>query len=222
MLKNNLSTLLGERKLKITRVSKDTGISRTTLTALAQNDEKGIQLETLNTLFRYLDIEPNDFFDFNAFDYSFDVYVENVKFSLDKAKDNYCKYKLEHLELSIYLDVSIYSNQEEQIKRYEIVCLLENVVEFEVIEMPFIELKHTDVTQSRKIELQLKSNEYSVFEDFMYAKMSVGSQQIFRKTLNQGISFALLDNEDFIMRLNNHFLFELDISTHSAFKSLNT
>lgn len=50
MIKCNLAVLLAERGLKLTTVSNDTGISRTTLTALANNKNSGIQFDTLNTL----------------------------------------------------------------------------------------------------------------------------------------------------------------------------
>ena len=56
MIKNNFNTLMAERQLKITRVSNDTGISRTTLTALSQEMSKGVQLDTLNTLCTYFNI----------------------------------------------------------------------------------------------------------------------------------------------------------------------
>ena len=59
MVRCNLSILLAERRLKITKVSNDTGISRTTLTYLANNYSKGIQYDTLNTLCNYLKIMPN-------------------------------------------------------------------------------------------------------------------------------------------------------------------
>lgn len=60
MVRCNLSILLAERNLKITKVSNDTGISRTTLTYLANNYSKGIQYDTLNTLCTYLHISPSD------------------------------------------------------------------------------------------------------------------------------------------------------------------
>lgn len=66
----NLNTLLAERNLKITKVAKDTGISRTTLTSLANNYSQGIQFETLNTLCMYLDIKPENFFEYVYFNIS--------------------------------------------------------------------------------------------------------------------------------------------------------
>ena len=59
MIRFNLSLLLTERNLKITKVSHDTGISRTTLTYLYYNYAKGIQLDTLNLLCQYLKVTPD-------------------------------------------------------------------------------------------------------------------------------------------------------------------
>ena len=58
MIRCNLSILLAERDLRITKVSNDTGISRTTLTSLANNRSQGIQLDTINTLCNYLQVGP--------------------------------------------------------------------------------------------------------------------------------------------------------------------
>ena len=53
--------------MKITKVSKDTGISRTTLTSLANNYSQGVQFETLDSLCSYLKITPADFFSYSPF-----------------------------------------------------------------------------------------------------------------------------------------------------------
>ncbi|WP_291650110.1 helix-turn-helix transcriptional regulator [Clostridium sp.] len=58
MIRCNLSILLAERNLRITKVSKDTGISRTTLTSLSSNKAQGIQFDTINTLCNYLKVGP--------------------------------------------------------------------------------------------------------------------------------------------------------------------
>lgn len=71
MIRNKLSILLTERDLKITKVANDTKISRTTLTAINQNESKMIQIETINTLCKYLKITPCDFFEYSPLDVSF-------------------------------------------------------------------------------------------------------------------------------------------------------
>ena len=62
MIKSNLNVKLAENNLKISKVYNDTGISRSTLTTLATGDPKGIQLETIDTLCRYLNITPDELF----------------------------------------------------------------------------------------------------------------------------------------------------------------
>ena len=67
MLIPNLSVLLAQRHDAPTRASQDTGISRTTLTALCTGSAKGIQFETLDALCQYLKITPGDLFLYRPF-----------------------------------------------------------------------------------------------------------------------------------------------------------
>ena len=62
MIKTNFAVLMAERGLKIADVYEDTGISKTTLMALAENTGKGVQFETVDKLCNYLGIELKDFF----------------------------------------------------------------------------------------------------------------------------------------------------------------
>ncbi|EPY2275279.1 helix-turn-helix domain-containing protein [Clostridium sporogenes] len=73
MIKCNLSILLAERNLKITKVSNDTGISRTTLTSLANNYSQGIQFDTINTLCNYLKIGPEQLISYIPVDIRIDT-----------------------------------------------------------------------------------------------------------------------------------------------------
>lgn len=59
-IKCRLSSLLGERKLKISDVTRDTGISRTTLTALYYEKGDGISYRVLKDLCVYLDCSVGD------------------------------------------------------------------------------------------------------------------------------------------------------------------
>ena len=70
MLIPNLSVLLAERRLTISRVSQDTGISRTTLTALTGRSARGIQFDTLNRLCQYLRVTPDALFIYLPYDLS--------------------------------------------------------------------------------------------------------------------------------------------------------
>lgn len=71
MIFNRLKMLLSERELTISQVAKDTGLSRTTLTYMVQNNSKGIQLATLNQLCQYLHVRPDDFFEYYPFDVTY-------------------------------------------------------------------------------------------------------------------------------------------------------
>lgn len=64
MILSNLSEIMGKRKLKMSKIISDTGISRPTLTALYYNYGKGINFDTLNSLCNYFDLQPGDFFTF--------------------------------------------------------------------------------------------------------------------------------------------------------------
>jgi putative transcriptional regulator len=57
MIKCHLSRLLGERKLKISDVSRDTGINRGTLTRLYHETAERVDLSVIGTLCDYLDID---------------------------------------------------------------------------------------------------------------------------------------------------------------------
>lgn len=72
MIKNRLAILLAERQLKITKVAKDTGISRNTITSTVQNDGTMIKLDTIETLCNYLNVEPKDFFDYSPYNFYID------------------------------------------------------------------------------------------------------------------------------------------------------
>lgn len=64
MINNKLSLLLAKNLKRISHVSKDTGISRTTLTALYYKKSKGITFETLDTLCRYFNCNVWDIFEY--------------------------------------------------------------------------------------------------------------------------------------------------------------
>lgn len=61
-MENRFRIILAERKLSVTQVHNDTGISRSTLHGLKQEKSKMVNIEILLKLCNYLDITPNDFF----------------------------------------------------------------------------------------------------------------------------------------------------------------
>ena len=92
----NLKVLMAERNISVSKMSEDTGISRTTITALCGNKSGGIQFDTLNTICGYLNVLPNEviLFSPHKIDFKYDslnnlivATVENLithrKFSVD-------------------------------------------------------------------------------------------------------------------------------------------
>jgi len=63
MIKCNLSRILGEKKLKISDVSRDTGINRGTLTRLYQETAERIDIDVMDQLCAYLDCEVGQLFE---------------------------------------------------------------------------------------------------------------------------------------------------------------
>jgi putative transcriptional regulator len=61
MIRCNFSTMLGERKLKIIDVIRDTGIHRNTLTALYYDRAQRIELDSIEVLCRYFDCTIGEF-----------------------------------------------------------------------------------------------------------------------------------------------------------------
>lgn len=78
MIRNNLAVLLAQRKIKATRVAVDTGIARSTLSSLTNNESKMIQFDTINNLCAYLKIEPKDFFDFSPIDFEINFVINSL------------------------------------------------------------------------------------------------------------------------------------------------
>ena len=60
MIKCHLSRMLGQKRLKISDVARDTGINRGTLTRLYHEEAQRIELDVLETLCDYLDCEVGE------------------------------------------------------------------------------------------------------------------------------------------------------------------
>lgn len=80
MILCRLSEILDLKNLKITTVSKKTGISRTTLTYLCQNHTKGIQYDTMDALCKYLEMDVGDLFLYVPMEISFSFDGENISY----------------------------------------------------------------------------------------------------------------------------------------------
>ncbi|MGI2040454.1 helix-turn-helix domain-containing protein [Shewanella frigidimarina] len=57
MIKCHFSRIIGDKKLKVSEVARDTGINKNTLHRLYNETATRIELEMIETLCRYLDVE---------------------------------------------------------------------------------------------------------------------------------------------------------------------
>lgn len=64
MIKCHLSKLMGEKKLKIVDVARETGVNRGTITRLYHETASRVELETIDALCRYLGCEVGDLYEF--------------------------------------------------------------------------------------------------------------------------------------------------------------
>lgn len=64
MIRCHLSRLLGERKLKISDVARATDINRGTLTRLYHETAERVEIETIEQLCRYLNVDVGELFEF--------------------------------------------------------------------------------------------------------------------------------------------------------------
>lgn len=94
MIRCTFPDILGQKQLKITKVSDDTKISRPTLTALYYNTSKGIQFETLDKLCKYLKITHKEFFEFIPVDISLDIKSAEINEEQNRPEED-----------SMYIDI---------------------------------------------------------------------------------------------------------------------
>ncbi|MEW8086485.1 MAG: helix-turn-helix transcriptional regulator [Candidatus Thiodiazotropha endolucinida] len=63
MIKCHLSRIMGEKRLKIADVAKDTGINRGTLTRIYHETAQRLELDVLDKLCRYFECQVSDLFE---------------------------------------------------------------------------------------------------------------------------------------------------------------
>jgi putative transcriptional regulator len=64
MIKNRLSIILGEQRMRVSELSKLTGISQNALNKIYHNKTKGIDFDTLNKLCNILQCNSQELFEF--------------------------------------------------------------------------------------------------------------------------------------------------------------
>lgn len=89
MIKNNLAKIMIDRNIKATTISNETGIARSTISRLSNNNSEKIDLSILNTLCTVLKITPDVFFEYHPIDYSFTFEIGEMITDEDDARRNF-------------------------------------------------------------------------------------------------------------------------------------
>ncbi|MEM9004595.1 MAG: helix-turn-helix transcriptional regulator [Cyanobacteria bacterium P01_F01_bin.86] len=63
MVKCHLSRILGEKKLKVAEVARDTGINKNTLHKMYKETTKRVDLDVVEELCRYLNVSVGELFE---------------------------------------------------------------------------------------------------------------------------------------------------------------
>ncbi|MBQ3819685.1 helix-turn-helix transcriptional regulator [bacterium] len=64
MINNKLSTILGEKRMRVSELSKLTGISQNALNKIYHNKTKGVDFNTLNKICNILERNTQEIFEF--------------------------------------------------------------------------------------------------------------------------------------------------------------
>ncbi|GJA86963.1 helix-turn-helix domain-containing protein [Aeromonas caviae] len=64
MIKCHLSKIMGEKRLKIADVARETGLNRGTVTRMYNETATRIELDAIETLCRYLNVKIEDLYEF--------------------------------------------------------------------------------------------------------------------------------------------------------------
>ncbi|RAI81266.1 XRE family transcriptional regulator [Macrococcoides goetzii] len=73
MIRNRLAELMQSKGIKVVQLSKETGISRNTITNTVQNDSEMYRLDTINKICNTLKITPCDFFEYSPIEIEIEV-----------------------------------------------------------------------------------------------------------------------------------------------------
>lgn len=157
MIHNNLSVLMAKRNVKASRVSAETGISRSTLNSISNNSSKMIQMETINTLCSYLKVEPNDFFSFSPIDFSFNFQfplTKPVKFGSDGFGGEHWWVKLLPTEGDLFITAT---------KNFQKLALLELTFSYKGVSFEGVDDRYDFPL---RLDVNILDNEEKTFQKF--------------------------------------------------------
>lgn len=179
MIRNRLAELLSERQLKISRVANEIpNLSRNTITSTAQNSGKMIQLETINSLCKYLGITPGEFFEYIPYD--LELSIDDIK--MDGQRDDYDQpLTVDEGKMTFTLFIKLLGKSTQQ---YTYEYSVTNVTRFTIAK-----------GLSLLLDFKENSDGYS-FSYFWKGKVTPGFQAIIQERIKEKISYSLIEYEN--------------------------
>ncbi|MFS1663030.1 helix-turn-helix domain-containing protein [Streptococcus sp. zg-JUN1979] len=111
MLRNNLAKLMIDRGISATQMFNDTGIARSTISKISNNNTDKISLQTIDKMCNYLGVTPNDFFDFLPYEVKIHCGFDDFD-SLELAQEAHESSPLDLNAEKAWLSISFYRKKE--------------------------------------------------------------------------------------------------------------
>ncbi len=146
MIKSNLKVKLAENNIRISKIANDTGISRTTLTALSEGHTKGIQFDTLNKICRYLKIEPADLFVYSPID----IIPKIQTFSLSNVDSYYDSDDEKWYIANADISTTLFLNVETDNNKFSVECSGAGKIDDDLITISFT--TDDDIEQMQELD----------------------------------------------------------------------
>jgi transcriptional regulator, XRE family len=105
MIRNNLAKLMIDRDITATQIFNDTGIARSTISKIYNNNTDKISLETIDKLCNYLMVTPTDFFDYIPYEVEVKLSIDEYD-TLQEMVENHPYLTLEPQKIEVVLNVT--------------------------------------------------------------------------------------------------------------------
>ncbi|SUN51196.1 Cro/CI family transcriptional regulator [Streptococcus dysgalactiae subsp. dysgalactiae] len=106
MIRNNLAKLMIDRGISATQLYNDTGIARSTISKISNNNTDKISLQTIDKICNYLGVSPMQFFDFLGYEVKVNCGFEDYE-NFEEMQKNYEENS--YIKEKAWLSISFYS-----------------------------------------------------------------------------------------------------------------
>lgn len=113
MLRNNLAKLMIDRGVTATQLFNDTGIARSTISKISNNNTDKISMSTIDKICNYLRVTPAEFFDFIPFEFDIKVLFEEFD-SYEELEEYYKKFFNHKSEALFEVILNVYTHGQKQ------------------------------------------------------------------------------------------------------------